>query len=105
METNKSNLSHTIDYYHPLLQRYARFIINDEEAAASLAKKVLDDQYDINGLIPAKHLRQVLKIHLLNRCYYWKQSQIFDRAPQKIPRHKYASQTEGINENESPLSN
>lgn len=105
METNKSNLSHTIDYYHPLLQRYARFIINDEEAAASLAKKVLEDQYDINGLVPAKHLRQVLKIDLLNRCYYWKQSRIFDRAPPMVPRFNYATPEDGINENENPLSN
>ena len=105
METNKPTPSHAIDYYLPLLQRYARFIIKDEEAAAALAKKVLKDQSDVNGLIPVRHLRQVLKLDLLNRCFYWMQSQIFDRPLVEVSVFKYAKPAVDMDENENPLSN
>ncbi len=66
-----------VKYYYPLLKRYAERLIANAEAAEKIAKKVLQDQYDLNGLVPAKHLRQVLKTDVLNRCYYWEQAQIF----------------------------
>src|SRR5574340_1246840 len=88
METNKPNLLWIASYYDKLLQRYARRLVNDASAAAIIVKEVLEAQYDINGLVPAKHLRQVLKTDVLNRCYYWKQSQIFDRPPVRIEEFK-----------------
>jgi hypothetical protein len=80
METKSPNLLWTVAYYDKLLQRYARRVINDTAVAAIIVKEVLESQYDLNGLVPAKHLRQVLKTDVLNRCYYWRQSQIFDKA-------------------------
>ena len=80
METKSPNLLWIVTYYDKLLQRYARRLVNDADVAASIVKQVLKAQYDVNGLVPAKHLRQVLKTDVLNRCYYWKQSRIFDKA-------------------------
>ena len=74
-----------IEYYKPILQRYARQILNDEGVAKSLVKKVLKGQYENNELALSKHLLEVLKADLLNHCYYYKQSQIFDRPMIKIP--------------------
>lgn len=65
----------TTEYYKPILQRYARRILNDEAVAKSLAKKVLKGQYENNELTPSKHLLEILKADLLNHCYYYKQSQ------------------------------
>jgi hypothetical protein len=81
MQTNQLRLVKTVAYYDPLLQRYARRVVQDEEAAAHIVMQVLEAQYEINGLVPAEHLRQVLKTDVLNRCYYWKQSQIFNKVP------------------------
>lgn len=75
----------TTEYYKPILQRYARRILNDEAVAKSLAKKVLKGQYENNELTPSKHLLEILKADLLNHCYYYKQSQIFDRPLIKVP--------------------
>jgi hypothetical protein len=79
MEAKSPNLLWIVSYYDKLLQRYARRLVKDAEVAAAIVKDVLERQYDINGLVPAKHLRQVLKTDVLNRCYYWKQSRIFDK--------------------------
>lgn len=69
----------TISYYKELLQRYARRMIHDETAAEEMVKKVLEDQYHIDGLAPTENLRKILKFDLLNHCYYYKNSKIFDR--------------------------
>ena len=84
METNKPNLLWIASYYGNLLQRYARLLIHDAEIAAIIVKEVMEAQYDLNGLAPSKHLRQVLKTEVLSRCYYWKQSQIGNRYPVKV---------------------
>jgi hypothetical protein len=89
METKSPNLLWTVSYYDKLLQRYARRLINDATAAAVIVKDVLERQYDLNGLVPAKHLRQVLKTDVLNRCYYWKQAQIFDKADSQFKGFTY----------------
>jgi hypothetical protein len=78
MQSNQSTLVNTVAYYDPLFQRYARKLIQNEEAAAVIVHDVLEAQFQINGLVPAKHLRQVLKTDVLNRCFFWLQSQIFD---------------------------
>jgi hypothetical protein len=57
METHSSTLVNTVAYYDPLLQRYARRLIQNEEAAAVMVQDVLEGQFQINGLVPAKHLR------------------------------------------------
>jgi hypothetical protein len=90
MERNKTQFAKKIDYYQPLLQRYARFILKDEEVAKKLVKKVLEDQFEFNDLVPSDRLRKILKADLLNYCYYWQQSQIFDRPLIKVPLRKYA---------------
>ncbi len=72
-------------YYHPLLVRYARRIINDEEAATVLVKKVMVDQFVLDGLLETEQLRQLLKTDTLHRCCCYTQVQIFDRSPVKLP--------------------
>jgi hypothetical protein len=84
METRQLTLINTVAYYDPLLQRYARRVIENEEAAAVIVQDVLEAQFQINRLVPAKHLRQVLKTDVLNRCFFWLQSQIFDLSGPKI---------------------
>jgi len=76
------------EYYKPLLQRYARRILKDEAVAKSLVKKVLKRQYENNELAPSRCLLEILKADLLNHCYYYKQSQIFDRPLIKVPLRK-----------------
>jgi len=61
MQSRQSTLVNTVAYYDPLLQRYARRVIQNEAAAAIIVQDVLEAQFQINGLVPAKHLRQVLK--------------------------------------------
>ena len=89
METKSPNLLWIVTYYDKLLQRYARRLVNDADVAASIVKQVLEAQYDVNGLVPAKHLRQILKTDVLNRCYYWKQMQIFNKAATQNNRFTY----------------
>jgi len=84
----KSTLVGAIDYYKPLLERYSRRIIQDETVAKCLVKKVLEDQCENNELAPSPDLLKILKADLLNHCYYWKQSQIFDRSLIKVPLQK-----------------
>ncbi len=86
MKTINCNLNNTILYYRPLLARYARRLINNETMAALLAEKVLEDQYEIDGLIYSDRLRQILKFDLRNRCFCYTQLQIFDRAPVKVAK-------------------
>lgn len=91
----------TINYYYPLLLRYANVIIEDHDEAEKIARKVLEDQYQVNGLAPSKILRVVLKTDVLNRCFYFKQFRIFDRPPIKIPVGGYVPPRE---ENKNPSS-
>lgn len=88
METNKVQFASAVDYYQPLLQRYARCILKNAEVAKSLVIKVLEDQYEFNDSVPSIRLRKILKADLLNHCYYWKQSQLFDRPLIKVPLRK-----------------
>jgi len=85
MEKIENPAAAAVDYYYPLLKRYAERLIGNADAAENIAKKVLQDQYELNGLVPAKHLRQVLKTDVLNNCYYWEQAQIFARPLIKVP--------------------
>jgi hypothetical protein len=75
----------TINYYYPLLQRYAHSLIRDSDEADRIAKKVLQDQYNENDLKESTDLRQKLKKDVYDHCYYWEQAQIFVRPLIKIP--------------------
>ncbi len=94
----------TIAYYYPLLLRYATMIIDDRDEAEKIARKVLEDQYQVNGLAPSKLLRLVLKTDVLNRCLYYKQFQIFDRPPIKVPFNNFGP-GENEDDNKNPLVN
>ena len=61
MNIDQPHLAKTIAYYDPLLQRYARRLVHDESTAAYIVLQVLECQYELNSLVPSKHLRQVLK--------------------------------------------
>jgi len=98
MERNKVQFTKEIGYYQPLLQRYARCILKDEEVAKKLVKKVLEDQFQFNDLVPSDRLRKILKADLLNHCYYWQQSKIFDRLLIKVPLRKYAKTSQILHE-------
>lgn len=104
MEKIKQSAQSAIKYYYPLLKRYAESIIHNAEAAESIARKVLEDQYEINCLVPAKHLRQVLKTDVLNRCYYWQQSQIFLRPLITVP-FQSLMETNEPDDDKNPLLN
>ena len=81
----KSTLVEEIEYYKPLLERYSRRIIRNETVAKCLVKKVLEDQCESNEFASSPDFLKILKADLLNHCYYWKQSQIFDRSLIKVP--------------------
>jgi hypothetical protein len=98
MELNKVSFERMIVYYQPLLERYARFILKDAEIAISLVKKVLEDQYEFNDFVPSTRLRKILKADLLYHCYYWQQSQIFDRPLIKVPLRQYAKPSQILHE-------
>lgn len=85
MEKFKKTASAAVNYYYPLLKRYAERLTGNPDAAESIAKKVLQDHYELNGLIAAKHLRQVLKTDVLDRCYYWQQARILVRPLMNVP--------------------
>ena len=74
--------------YYPLLQRYARRLIGNIAISEILAKQVLEDQYKLDGLAPAANLRLLLKTDLCQRCFYWRQSNIFDTLPVKVPPYR-----------------
>lgn len=103
MKTHPSTLVKTVAYYDPLLQRYARRVIQNEEAAAVIVKDVLEAQFQINGLVPAKHLRQVLKTDVLNRCFFWLQTQLFDLSASKVSLSKIVKPT--ADDEDIPLLN
>jgi hypothetical protein len=105
MEKIKLSAQNAIKYYYPLLKRYAERITGNPDAAESIARKVLEDQYEINGLVPAKHLRQLLKTDVLNRCYYWQQSQIFVRPLINVPFQTLVNETKELDNNKNPLLN
>jgi hypothetical protein len=55
-------------------------LVQDDNLAAKIVEEVLESQYNINSLLPSKHLRQILKTDVLNKCYYHIQSLIFEKA-------------------------
>ena len=79
MQINQPRLAQTIEYYEGILRRYARRLIHNETVAAQIVLQVLDCQYELNSLVPSKHLRQVLKADVLNCCYYHMQIKMFGR--------------------------
>lgn len=87
MQTKDALKEEMIAYYYPLLQRYARHLINNIAVSEILAKQVLDNQCKLDGLAPAGNLRQILKTDLYQRCFYWRQSTIFDAPPVAVPRY------------------
>jgi hypothetical protein len=72
-------------YYFPLLYRYARRLIFDDQAAFKFAAAVLRDQYSVDRLSASVNLRSLLRVDLYNRCSFFTQSKIFDRPPLKLP--------------------
>lgn len=85
---NKKHGTAGIEYYQPLLQRYARRLLKNEVAARELVTKVLKDQFEFNSRLPSARVRQLLKVELLNHCFYWQQAQIFDRPLITVPLRK-----------------
>jgi len=79
MQNLPPSAAKTISYYYPLLMRYATMVTGDHDEAEKIARSVLEDQYEINGLAPSKLLRMVLKTDVLNRSFYFKQHQVFKR--------------------------
>ena len=84
MQNISPSAAKTIAYYYPLLMRYAAMVTGDHDEAEKIARSVLEEQYEINGLVPSRLLRLVLKTDVLNRCFYFKQLQIFKRPPVKV---------------------
>ena len=76
------------DHYYCLLQRYARRLIHNEEAAAAIAAQALQDLLHTEGPVIDRRLRHFLKTDVHNRCHYWKQARIFDRPPVAVPVSK-----------------
>lgn len=105
MQKDQPHLAKTIAYYDPLLQRYARRLVRDSGIAANIVQEVLDCQYELNSLVPGRHLRQVLKTDVLNYCFYYIQAKMFGRelvkAPWrndiKIKEESYNSNPPGVN--------
>ena len=85
MDNYQPHLRKTVSYYQLLLQRYARRLVLNDTLAANIVQEVLEHQYDLNSLVPSKHLRQVLKTDVLNYCYYHIQAKMFDRPVIKVP--------------------
>lgn len=105
MENYQPHLKKTVSYYQLLLQRYARRLVQDEILAESIVKDVLESQYNINSLVPSKHLRQVLKTDVLNSCYYHIQSKIFGRPVIKVPLSDHLKTIAETDENQPSLLN
>jgi hypothetical protein len=85
MQMKNAQKDDIIAYYYPLLQRYARRLIHNIDVSELLAGLVLEDQYKLDGLAPAANLRLLLKTDLYQRCFYWRQSNIFDAPPVAVP--------------------
>ena len=91
--------------YSALLQRYARRLVQDEATASNIVQKVLESQYDLNALMPSKHLREVLKTDVLNHCYYYLQAKIFDRPLIKVYDFSHLHETPETEKNKNHLFN
>lgn len=85
MEYLPPSAAKTMAYYYPLLLRYAIMVTGHPGEAGKITRMVLKEQYRINGLVPSKMLRLVLKTDVLNRCFYFKQRQLFKRPPFTVP--------------------
>ena len=105
MQTDQPHLAKTVDYYHPLLQHYARRLVHDGNMAANIVQEVLECQYELNSLVPGRHLRQVLKTDVLNYCFYYIQAKMFDRKLIKVPWHNYIKIKEESNNGKLPFIN
>lgn len=105
MENYQPHLRKTVSYYQLLLQRYARRLVRNETLAANIVQEVLECQYDLNSLVPSKHLRQVLKTDVLNYCYYHIQAQMFDRPAIKVPLRNQLKTLVKTDEAKNPLVN
>jgi len=68
MQKNQPHLAKTIAYYDPLLRRYARRFVHNDGIAAGIVLQVIDHQYELNGLVAGKHVRQALKADVLLYC-------------------------------------
>jgi hypothetical protein len=101
MENCQAYLREAVSYYQPLLERFARRLVEDDNLAANIVQEVLESQYNLNSLVPSKHLRQVLKTDVLNYCYYHIQAKIFDRPPIKVPLRNHLKTTSQTDVNES----
>ena len=67
-ELNQPHLAKTIAYYDSLLRRYARRFFHNDGIAAGIVLHVIDHQYELNGLVAGKHVRQALKADVLLYC-------------------------------------
>ena len=67
-ELNQPHLAKTIAYYDSLLRRYARRFVHNDKIAAGIVLQVIDHQYELNGLVAGKHVRQALKADVLLYC-------------------------------------
>jgi len=105
MENDHQHFIKAASSYAILLQRYARRLVQDESIASNIVQEVLEFQYDINALVPSKHLRQVLKTDVLNHCYYYLQAKIFDRPLIKISDFSHLGETHNSENNKNPLFN
>jgi len=105
MHIDQPLLAKTIAYFDPLLQRYARRLVHDEITAANIVQEVLECQYELNSLVPSKHLRQVLKTDVLNYCYYHIQAKMFDRPVIKVPLRNQLKTLVKTDEANNPLQN
>jgi len=85
MKRLKHHPTGAIAYYQPLLQRYAMRLINNKAAAEKITKEVLNNQYDLDKQEPSPQLQKVLLTGMRKRCFYYKQSKIFDRPLIKVP--------------------
>jgi len=88
-------------YYRPLLERYALRLVKDATAAAHLVTQVLNDQYDLDKQVPSAQLRKTLQRDLRHLCFYWEQSQIFDRPVIKVPYRQETQPPLFLNNNET----
>ena len=105
MNIDQPHLAKTIAYYDPLLQRYARRLIHNDTIAAHIVLQVLECQYELNSLVPSKHLRQVLKADVLNCCFYHMQIKMFDREPSLIDCRNHLNIVPQTDTGKPPLLN
>ena len=68
-------------YYKPLLERYARRLVKEEETAARVVAIVLDFHITVFGAETSFNLRHRLKEALSLQCFFVMQCRIFHRPP------------------------